>query len=225
MKTRTVWIVVLGTLLILLGVVLINKPKTIDDPRVPPVSVPNTDEPQPPAPPIVKSEGQTSVKLLETAVFKDIKIMPTKVLEDSRCASDVQCVWAGQVKIETEVVGKKDAIAHQFIEGSVFSFEGYNITLAKVEPYPVSTKKITEGEYRFTFKVEKQKPVAAAKCYVGGCSSQICSDKPDVASTCIYREVYACYQGAACERQSDGQCGWTQTPALKACVAEKSAVQ
>jgi len=55
-------------------------------------------------------------------------------------------------------------------------------------------------------------------CFVGGCSSQLCTDQPDAASTCEWREEYACYQKASCERQSDGQCGWTKTAELEACL-------
>lgn len=61
-------------------------------------------------------------------------------------------------------------------------------------------------------------PVAAKPCFVGGCSSQVCSDQEGMVSTCEYRPEYSCYQGATCERQASGQCGWTQTPALKACL-------
>jgi len=61
------------------------------------------------------------------------------------------------------------------------------------------------------------KPVLGA-CYVGGCSSQVCSDSPDVMTTCEWREEYACYRTAKCERQESGQCGWTQTEELLACV-------
>jgi hypothetical protein len=57
-------------------------------------------------------------------------------------------------------------------------------------------------------------------CYVGGCSGQICSDRPDVVSTCEWREEYACYQNATCERQADGLCGWSQTPELLACLGQ-----
>ena len=56
-------------------------------------------------------------------------------------------------------------------------------------------------------------------CFVGGCSAQICSDQEGVISTCEFRPEYACYQQASCERQADGECGWTQTPALQACLA------
>lgn len=56
-------------------------------------------------------------------------------------------------------------------------------------------------------------------CYVGGCSSQVCSDDPDVITTCEWREEYACYRNATCERQADGECGWTQTDSLMECLA------
>jgi len=55
-------------------------------------------------------------------------------------------------------------------------------------------------------------------CYVGGCSNQICSDQAGVISTCEWRDEYACYQSATCERQADGQCGWTETEELRACL-------
>jgi hypothetical protein len=62
------------------------------------------------------------------------------------------------------------------------------------------------------------KPAAAAPCYVGGCSGQICSDQEGAISTCEWRDEYACYQTATCERQAGGECGWTETPELMACL-------
>lgn len=70
-----------------------------------------------------------------------------------------------------------------------------------------------------------EKPVATTptkpegKCYVGGCSSQLCTDKPDMMSTCEYTEAYGCFRTATCERQATGTCGWTETPELKLCLA------
>ena len=54
-------------------------------------------------------------------------------------------------------------------------------------------------------------------CIVTGCSGHVCSDK-DVTTTCEYREEYACYKSAVCERQEDGMCGWTQTKTLQECI-------
>lgn len=60
------------------------------------------------------------------------------------------------------------------------------------------------------------------KCVKVGCSGQFCWDeqaaKTGGYTDCMFRKEYACYWSAKCERQSNGQCGWTQTPALKSCL-------
>jgi hypothetical protein len=55
-------------------------------------------------------------------------------------------------------------------------------------------------------------------CFVDGCSGQLCSNAAS-GSTCEWREEYACYRKAACERQSDGKCGWTPTQELSQCIS------
>lgn len=39
-------------------------------------------------------------------------------------------------------------------------------------------------------------------------------------STCEWREEYACYRTAICERQVGGNCGWTSTPELTQCLED-----
>ena len=56
-------------------------------------------------------------------------------------------------------------------------------------------------------------------CHVGGCSAQICSDRPDAITTCEWRPEYECYYTATCERQQDGACDWTETEDLQSCLA------
>ncbi len=56
------------------------------------------------------------------------------------------------------------------------------------------------------------------RCLKTGCSSHVCSDR-DVVTTCEFRPEYACYQKAMCERQRNGECGFTQTAELTACLA------
>lgn len=66
-------------------------------------------------------------------------------------------------------------------------------------------------------------PVEPAKqCVRAGCSNQLCVDAAQsegLVTTCEYREVYACYAVAACEVQSTGECGFTPTEELQACIA------
>lgn len=58
----------------------------------------------------------------------------------------------------------------------------------------------------------------ADTCVVTGCSGQICAES-EMMSTCEYRAEYACYKTAKCEKQSSGQCGWSQTSELSVCLA------
>ena len=54
-------------------------------------------------------------------------------------------------------------------------------------------------------------------CKPTGCGGQVCSDE-DVITTCEYLPEYSCYKDAVCERQATNECGWTDTPELKACL-------
>ena len=54
-------------------------------------------------------------------------------------------------------------------------------------------------------------------CKKTGCSGQVCSDQ-EVITTCEYKTEYECYKRAACERQANGECGFTPTPELTACL-------
>ncbi len=57
-------------------------------------------------------------------------------------------------------------------------------------------------------------------CIKTGCSGQICAEET-MMSTCEYRAEYECYKKATCERQSNGNCGFTKTPELTRCLARK----
>ena len=94
---------------------------------------------------------------------------------------------------------------------------GPDAAIIKGHNVPVSTSqqlKATRVYLRVRKSVSTMKP-----CIKTGCSSQVCSDH-DVITTCEWRPEYACYQKATCERQADGNCGFTQTPALRACLGK-----
>ena len=56
-------------------------------------------------------------------------------------------------------------------------------------------------------------------CVRAGCSDHLCVERGvDIASTCEWRPVYECYQQATCERQQNGQCGFTPTHELVECL-------
>lgn len=102
----------------------------------------------------------------------------------------------------------------------VASFEdclqaGYTVT----DSDPRRCRTPDGNTYTEEFPNENQNTaVARGGCYIGGCSQQICSDQPDVVSTCEYRAEYSCYASAICEPQTDGECGWTESAELAQCI-------
>lgn len=81
---------------------------------------------------------------------------------------------------------------------------------------------LPEHDDRLEIKVqfESGPPPTADNCRPTGCSGQVCSDQDQV-TTCEFLPEYECYRQASCARQSDGRCGWTETPALEACLKSK----
>jgi hypothetical protein len=172
--------------------------------------------------PAVLPYGNVVLKLGERATFKDISIRPLSIEEDSRCPADVQCIWAGRVRVKLQVISGMGTATSIVTLGQAFTTEAEVITLIDVTPAKHGSTEISPAAYGFTFNVVPQNaPVVQnpkGKCYVGGCSAQLCTDRPDAVSTCEYNAKYACYKQATCERQSSGWCGWTETPQLAACL-------
>ena len=89
---------------------------------------------------------------------KDVEVVFVGVTEDSRCPTDVQCVWAGEVKARLSVRrGAGDATAYEVREGEGAVQSGYKVTLVRVKPYPVSARKIAAEDYRATLKVTAER--------------------------------------------------------------------
>jgi eight-cysteine-cluster-containing protein len=67
---------------------------------------------------------------------------------------------------------------------------------------------------------ETKPPATANDCIKSGCSGTVCVEPgKEVVTTCEYKAEYGCYKEGVCERQADGSCAWTQSPALTACLA------
>lgn len=67
------------------------------------------------------------------------------------------------------------------------------------------------------FYLQTGSSVSEKPCFKTGCSQQVCADE-EVVTTCEYRSEYECYKRAKCERQANGQCGFTKTPELTRCL-------
>jgi hypothetical protein len=82
-----------------------------------------------------------------------------ELVEDSRCPSDAQCVWAGNAKIKIRVTknGKPEDLTldtngpHQYATTA----DGYSIKLVGLTPAPRSNIRIDRNGYVAAFEVVK----------------------------------------------------------------------
>lgn len=98
------------------------------------------------------AEGVVAVALNETAdLGGGLTVTPLEVLEDSRCPANVDCVWAGQVRLRVNVSG---------VEAEIISDQGLStpngmVVLAVIKPYPFHEwpeAEIPIPPYRFGFR-------------------------------------------------------------------------
>jgi len=107
------------------------------------------------------------LKIGETAnIDTDLKITLLDI-EDSRCPSDVVCIWQGTVSAKVQFQkGAQDlgihTISMETIEANEQTFDGYYVKLTNVEPYPTSTTPIDPSEFSLTFFVSKAEVSAVA---------------------------------------------------------------
>ena len=84
------------------------------------------------------------------------KLTPIRVVDDSRCPTDVQCIWAGTVHVSLGIVGGSGD-SDMIIElGKSVTTELNSIEFTAVSPSKNSKQEITAGDYAFTFKVTRR---------------------------------------------------------------------
>jgi hypothetical protein len=109
-------------------------------------------------------------------------------------------------------------------EASIKSFEECEAAGNPImESYPRQCR--TKDGRLFVEDITGQAPqqgnTVGSGCAIAGCSGQLCveaDEADDIITTCEFRPEYACYNNATCERQTDGGCGWIETPTLLACL-------
>lgn len=78
-----------------------------------------------------------------------------RVVDDSRCPSDVTCVWAGEVKVQLSTrINAAEAVQHEITAGQQAPVGTFRLTVVQVQPEPISTRPISPEEYRVTLRVE-----------------------------------------------------------------------
>ena len=110
-----------------------------------------------------KASKTESVKI---QINKEKKLVQSKLtikflelVEDSRCPTGVQCIWAGNGKIKVSV--KRGTAAAKVFEmdtngpNNTISHGGYKVTLKDLTPHPAENIRINRNGYVATFSVTK----------------------------------------------------------------------
>lgn len=97
-------------------------------------------------------DGIARARLVERVYVDGPVVTPLEVLEDSRCPSGVQCVWAGQLRLKVRVhLGARDEL-HELTLGKPVHVADGNLELVEALPQPVVSKPIKPASYRFGFR-------------------------------------------------------------------------
>jgi hypothetical protein len=104
-----------------------------------------------------------SLYIGESVIIKNhgIKLKFVDVLEDSRCPSDVECLWEGTVSLLINIQYNGEDLGNFVLNSSNFhkaSFMGYYVKFKELKPYPISTETIPKTSYRATFSVDEYGP-------------------------------------------------------------------
>jgi len=89
-----------------------------------------------------------------------LKISFIGVTEDSRCPTDVDCVWAGNGKVVLRLskVRKRAAMMklNTGVDPKQNAYQGYDVKLVSLDPYPKKNAKIKMREYVATLMVSRK---------------------------------------------------------------------
>lgn len=100
----------------------------------------------------------------EVGELKDgaFKISLEEIREDSRCPSDVQCIWAGQAKVLLHFTERDKPTDNVELILGVDNPElatkvigAYTIRLLEVNPYPLSTREVSPSDYSVKLEILK----------------------------------------------------------------------
>jgi hypothetical protein len=121
-----------------------------------------------------EATGACGTPAASVALGADVVLTPGRIVEvagspirlvfdstaaDSRCASDVQCVWAGNAAARVRVWADRGAAMsvelNTMLEPKQAAVNGYLLRLVALSPNPVSTSRIEQKDYRLTVRVDK----------------------------------------------------------------------
>jgi hypothetical protein len=107
-------------------------------------------------PPLTAKSATIRTTMGQVMTGLSVSITPHKVIDDSRCPTDVQCIWAGTVKVKVTIKTPTETSDETLELGKPMQKGAYTITFTELTPSPHSGETIPDSSYRFVFVVEKK---------------------------------------------------------------------
>jgi hypothetical protein len=96
-------------------------------------------------------DGVPRARIGQGVPVADFEVMPQQVLEDSRCPTGVQCIWAGQLRLRVRIDFADSVISRDLTLGEPQAVGAGMLTLTEANPHPEKDKTIYPEDYRFGF--------------------------------------------------------------------------
>jgi hypothetical protein len=90
----------------------------------------------------------------QVASVEGIRIRPLRVIEDSRCPVNANCVWAGRLILRAQVQSRGRSETRDLTLGLPIDLAAGRLALATAEPNRVAGREADPSAYRFTFSVD-----------------------------------------------------------------------
>jgi len=120
------------------------------------LSVASTD----PAKTLIDKEFSLGIGQTANIEGEKLVIKFKAVLEDSRCPVNVVCVWAGNGKVEFEILDidgqNKTVTLNTEEEPRVTTLKGHNLKLISLNPLRIDGVSISPGDYSVKLLVERK---------------------------------------------------------------------
>ena len=123
------------------------------------------------------NDDQFQLKINQTASLESdsIKVKFLNMTADSRCPSDVTCVWQGEAKIFVNIIKDNQDLGDFSLTSragdkdlAIQVFNGHSIQVTKIDPYPTKGKKISLSDYIATFVIIKSEVLSPHKQFKSG---------------------------------------------------------
>jgi len=98
------------------------------------------------------------VRMNEAGERHGVTVIPRDVMEDSRCPQGVQCIQAGTVRVQIQIISGLGTSAMPIALGGSVTTEAEEITFTEAFPAPKAGIPIRGSEYLFSFEIKKRDP-------------------------------------------------------------------